>query len=163
MDSFAEALRAGTEVFHSLKSVLKGRGLGTAVGDEGGFAPDLRSNEEAIEVILEAIGKAGYAAGEDILLGLDVGLHRVLRERQVQPGGRGQAPDFRAVRRFPGELGEAVSDRHHRGRHGRGRLGRLEAADRARRRQGAAGRRRPVRHQPKIFREGIDKASRTRS
>lgn len=72
MDSFAEALRAGTEVFHSLKSVLKGRGLATAVGDEGGFAPDLRSNEEAIEVILEAIGKAGYVAGEDILLGLDV-------------------------------------------------------------------------------------------
>jgi enolase len=72
LDSFAEALRAGTEIFHSLKSVLKGRGLGTAVGDEGGFAPDLRSNEEAIEVILEAIGKAGYAAGEDVLLGLDV-------------------------------------------------------------------------------------------
>jgi len=72
MDSFAEALRAGTEVFHSLKSVLKGRGLGTAVGDEGGFAPDLRSNEEAIEVILEAVGKAGYVAGDDILLGLDV-------------------------------------------------------------------------------------------
>jgi enolase len=72
MGSFAEALRAGTEVFHSLKSVLKGRGLATAVGDEGGFAPDLRSNEEAIEVILEAIGKAGYVAGDDILLGLDV-------------------------------------------------------------------------------------------
>ena len=72
MESFSEALRAGTEIFHSLKSVLKGRGLGTAVGDEGGFAPDLRSNEEAIEVILEAIGKAGYAAGEDVLLGLDV-------------------------------------------------------------------------------------------
>ena len=72
MDSFAEALRCGTEVFHSLKSVLKGRGLGTAVGDEGGFAPDLRSNEEAIEVILEAINKAGYAAGEDVMLGLDV-------------------------------------------------------------------------------------------
>jgi enolase len=71
-DSFAESLRAGTEIFHALKSVLKGRGLSTAVGDEGGFAPDLRSNEEAIEVILEAIGKAGYAAGEDILLGLDV-------------------------------------------------------------------------------------------
>ena len=72
MDSFAEALRCGTEVFQSWKSVLKGRGLGTAVGDEGGFAPDLRSNEEAIEVILEAINKAGYAAGEDVLLGLDV-------------------------------------------------------------------------------------------
>ncbi len=71
-DSFAEALRCGTEIFHSLKSVLKGKGLGTAVGDEGGFAPDLKSNEEAIEVILEAIGKAGYKAGEDVLLGLDV-------------------------------------------------------------------------------------------
>ena len=70
--SFSEALRAGTEIFHALKSVLKGRGLGTAVGDEGGFAPDLKSNEEAIEVILEAIGKAGYRAGEDVLLGLDV-------------------------------------------------------------------------------------------
>jgi enolase len=71
-DTFAESLRAGTEIFHSLKSVLKGRGLSTSVGDEGGFAPDLRSNEEALETILEAIGKAGYAAGEDILLGLDV-------------------------------------------------------------------------------------------
>ena len=71
-DSFAESLRAGTEIFHSLKSVLKGRGLGTSVGDEGGFAPDLRSNEEALETILEAIAKAGYHAGQDILLGLDV-------------------------------------------------------------------------------------------
>ena len=71
-DRFAEALRCGTEIFHSLKSVLKGRGLGTAVGDEGGFAPDLRSNEEALEVILEAVNKAGYSAGEDVLLGLDV-------------------------------------------------------------------------------------------
>ena len=71
-DTFSESLRAGTEVFHALKSVLKGRGLSTAVGDEGGFAPDLRSNEEALETILEAIGKAGYKAGEDILLGLDV-------------------------------------------------------------------------------------------
>src|SRR5207342_1347263 len=70
--SFAESLRAGTEIFHALKSVLKGRGLSTSVGDEGGFAPDLRSNEEALETILEAIGKAGYAAGEDLLLGLDV-------------------------------------------------------------------------------------------
>ena len=70
--SFAEALRYGAEVFHALKSVLAKRGAGTTVGDEGGFAPDLRSNEEAIEVILEAIGKAGYRAGEDVLLGLDV-------------------------------------------------------------------------------------------
>ncbi|MGN6512445.1 MAG: phosphopyruvate hydratase [Lysobacteraceae bacterium] len=71
-DSFAEALRCGTEIFHALKSVLKGRGLSTAVGDEGGFAPDLRSNAEALDTILEAIGKAGYKAGEDVLLGLDV-------------------------------------------------------------------------------------------
>ena len=72
LPSFAEALRAGTEVFHALKSVLKGRGLNTAVGDEGGFAPDLRSNEEAIETILEAVNKAGYRIGKDIWLGLDV-------------------------------------------------------------------------------------------
>jgi enolase len=70
-DKFSEALRAGAEIFHALKSVLKGRGLSTAVGDEGGFAPDLRSNEEALETILEAIGKAGYTAGEDVMLGLD--------------------------------------------------------------------------------------------
>ena len=67
-----EAVRYGTEIFHSLKSVLSKRGLGTTVGDEGGFAPNLSSNEEAIEVILEAITKAGYIAGDDILLGLDV-------------------------------------------------------------------------------------------
>ena len=71
-DTFAESLRAGAEIFHALKSVLKGHGLSTAVGDEGGFAPDLRSNVEALDTILEAIGKAGYKAGEDILLGLDV-------------------------------------------------------------------------------------------
>ena len=71
-DRFSEALRAGTEVFHALKSVLKGRGLSTSVGDEGGFAPDLRSNAEALDTILEAIGKAGYKAGDDMLLGLDV-------------------------------------------------------------------------------------------
>ncbi|SVA94885.1 uncharacterized protein METZ01_LOCUS147739, partial [marine metagenome] len=69
--SIREAVRYGTEIFHSLKSVLLKRDLGTTVGDEGGFAPNLSSNEEAIEVILEAITKAGYIAGEDILLGLD--------------------------------------------------------------------------------------------
>lgn len=70
--SIREAVRYGTEIFHSLKSVLSKLGLGTTVGDEGGFAPNLSSNEQAIEVILEAIEKAGYKAGEDILLGLDV-------------------------------------------------------------------------------------------
>ena len=70
--SIREAVRYGTEVFHALKSVLSAKGLGTTVGDEGGFAPNLSSNEEALEVILEAIDKAGFKAGEDILLGLDV-------------------------------------------------------------------------------------------
>lgn len=69
--SFSEALRAGTEIFHSLKSVLKSQGLNTAVGDEGGFAPNLRSNEEAITVIMQAIEQVGYKAGDDIHLALD--------------------------------------------------------------------------------------------
>ena len=69
--SLSEAVRYGAEVFHNLKKVLHARGLNTAVGDEGGFAPDLPSNEAAIEVILEAIDKAGYTAGKDIFLGID--------------------------------------------------------------------------------------------
>lgn len=76
--SFAEALRMGTEVFHSLKTVLKAKGYNTAVGDEGGFAPNLKSNTEAIEVILEAIGKTDYAAGKDIFLALDVASSEML-------------------------------------------------------------------------------------
>ncbi len=70
-ESFSEALRAGAEIFHTLKSVLGARGYSTAVGDEGGFAPNLKSNEEAVETILEAIEKAGYKAGENILIALD--------------------------------------------------------------------------------------------
>ncbi len=70
--SFKEALRMGAEIFHSLKSVLKGKGLNTAVGDEGGFAPNLSSNEEALATIVEAIEKAGYAPGKDVMLALDV-------------------------------------------------------------------------------------------
>ena len=69
--SFAEALRWGTEVYHSLKKVLKGKGYNTSVGDEGGFAPSLGSNEEAVELILEAIERAGYRPGEDIYIALD--------------------------------------------------------------------------------------------
>jgi len=69
---FAEALRMGAEIFHALKGVLKAKGYNTAVGDEGGFAPNLKSNEEALEVIMEAIVKAGYKPGEDVLLALDV-------------------------------------------------------------------------------------------
>ncbi len=78
--SVREAIRYGAEVFHSLKSVLKEKGLNTAVGDEGGFAPDLPSNTAAVEVILEAIEKAGFKAGEDIYLGLDVASSEFYRD-----------------------------------------------------------------------------------
>jgi enolase len=71
-DSFKEALRIGAEIFHALKKVLKDKGYNTAVGDEGGFAPDLKSNEEALEVIMAAIRAAGYKPGDDVLLALDV-------------------------------------------------------------------------------------------
>ncbi len=70
-DSFSEALRTGAEVFHTLESVLQDRDYSTAVGDEGGFAPDLGSNEEAVELILDAIEKAGYTAGSDVFVALD--------------------------------------------------------------------------------------------
>jgi len=70
-ESFSEAIRMGAEVFHNLKAVLSAKGYSTAVGDEGGFAPDLKSNEEAIEVILSAVERAGYQPGEDILIALD--------------------------------------------------------------------------------------------
>ena len=70
--SFREGLRAGTEIFHALRSILKGRGLSTGVGDEGGFAPNLKSNREAVEVVLEAIGKAGARAGDNVFIALDV-------------------------------------------------------------------------------------------
>jgi enolase len=78
--SMREAVRYGAEVFHALAGVLRGRGLNTAVGDEGGFAPDLPSNEAAIEIILEAIEKAGFSAGRDIYLGLDAAASEFYRE-----------------------------------------------------------------------------------
>jgi len=80
--SFREALRYGAEVFHTLKKILNERGLSTAVGDEGGFAPDLQSNEEALEVIISAIEKAGYKVGKDIYLGLDVASSEFFKDGQ---------------------------------------------------------------------------------
>jgi enolase len=79
-DSFAESLRCGVEIFHALKSVLNGKGLNTAVGDEGGFAPDLPSNESAVETILEAVEKSGYRIGQDVSLGLDVASSEFFKE-----------------------------------------------------------------------------------
>ncbi len=89
--SFAEALRYGTEIFHSLKSVLQSKGLSTSVGDEGGFAPNLSSNEEAVQVIVEAVEKAGYKLGEDIFLGLDVASSEFYRDGKYQLEGEGKS------------------------------------------------------------------------
>ena len=80
--NFREALRMGAEVFHNLKSVLKGKGLNTAVGDEGGFAPNLTSNEEALATIVEAIEKAGYKPGKDVCLGVDVAATEIYDEER---------------------------------------------------------------------------------
>lgn len=91
--SFAEALRIGTEVFHNLKSVLKKKGYSTAVGDEGGFAPNLSSNEEALEVIVEAIHKAGYKPGEDVCLALDVAASELFTDGKYNLAGEGLAMD----------------------------------------------------------------------
>ena len=91
--SMREAVRYGAEVFHALKSVLKARGLATSVGDEGGFAPDLPSNESAIEVILEAIGKAGFKAGSDIYLGMDVAASEFYEDGLYNLAGEGRKLD----------------------------------------------------------------------
>lgn len=88
--NFAEALRYGAEIFHALKSVLKGRGLNTAVGDEGGFAPNLKSNVEALDTILEAVNKAGYKVGSDILLGLDVASSEFFKDGKYDLEGEGK-------------------------------------------------------------------------
>ena len=88
--SFKEALRMGTEVFHNLKTVLKSRGYNTAVGDEGGFAPNLNSNEEALQTIMEAIEKAGYAPGKDIFLALDVASSEMYENGKYNFKGEGK-------------------------------------------------------------------------
>jgi enolase len=88
--NFAEALRYGAEIFHALKSVLKGRGLNTSVGDEGGFAPNLKSNVEALDTILEAVNKTGYKVGSDILLGLDVASSEFFKDGKYDLEGEGK-------------------------------------------------------------------------
>jgi len=88
--TFAEALRAGSEIFHHLKKVLSNRGLSTAVGDEGGFAPNLASNEAALEVIAEAVGNAGYKLGTDITLALDCAASEFYRDGVYDLAGEGK-------------------------------------------------------------------------
>ena len=88
--SFAEALRMGTEVYHHLKAVLKGRGLSTGLGDEGGFAPDLPSNAAALDLLVEAIGSAGYDAGEDVAIALDPAMSELYRDGAYHLEGEGR-------------------------------------------------------------------------
>lgn len=88
--SFKEALRMGAEVFHSLRGVLQAKGLNTSVGDEGGFAPDLNSNEEAIQVIIKAIEKAGYRPGEDVVIALDVAATEIFKDGKYHLEGEGR-------------------------------------------------------------------------
>lgn len=87
--SFSEALRVGTEIFHSLSAVLKEKGLNTAVGDEGGFAPNLSSNEEALQTIIEAIEKAGYKPGEEVKLAMDVASSEFYEDGKYNLAGEG--------------------------------------------------------------------------
>lgn len=89
--SFKEALRTGAEIFHSLKSVLKGKGLNTAVGDEGGFAPNFTSNEDALSSIMEAIEKAGYKPGVDVFLGMDVASTEFFKDGKYHLEGEGKS------------------------------------------------------------------------
>lgn len=104
--SFAEALRQGAEVFHTLKKVLVGRGLSTAVGDEGGFAPNLPSNEAAIEIIAEAVSKAGYTLGDDMTLALDCAASEFYRDGQYQLSGEGKSFSATAFADYLADLAE---------------------------------------------------------
>ena len=158
--SFREALRWGTETYHVLKSVLHDKGLATAVGDEGGFAPDLESNEEAIKLLIEAIEAAGFTPGDDIAIALDPAVSEIYRDGVYHLDGEGKVLVARRAGRLLDTPGRHVPDRVDRGRHARGRLGRLGGAHGRRRRPVPAGRRRPVRHQQ---RAAADRASTERS
>jgi enolase len=103
-ESFKEALRMGAEVFHALKKVLQQRGLSTAVGDEGGFAPNLASNEEALQVIVEAVEKAGYAMGKDITLALDCAASEFYKDGQYVLAGENKSFDAAGFADYLAEL-----------------------------------------------------------
>jgi enolase len=105
--NFSEALRYGAEIFHALKSVLRGQGLNTAVGDEGGFAPDLPSNRAALDTIMTAIGKAGFKAGDDILLGLDVASSEFYSDGVYNLASEGKTYDAAGFSEFLAELAGA--------------------------------------------------------
>ncbi len=154
--TFEEALRICAEVYHGLRAVLKAKHLSTAVGDEGGFAPDLGSNEEAIQVIMEAIDAAGYEPGADVRIALDPAassFYDTGKERYVLEG-EGRELSSAEMVDYYAELVGKYPDHQHRGRPLRGRLGRLQAHDREARRPRADRRRRPLRDQRRAPRPG---------
>jgi len=102
--TFAEALRAGAEIFHALRGILKGQGLSTGVGDEGGFAPSLKANRDALDVVMEAIGKAGYKAGGDVFIALDVASSELWKDGQYVFKKSGEAT------RTPDQMVEMYAD-----------------------------------------------------
>ena len=145
--SLAEAVRWGAEVFQVLKSGLKKAGHNTNVGDEGGFAPNLPSAEAALDFCMNAMREAGFEPGKDMYLGLDCAATEFFKDGKYHYEGEGKT---RSVRRAGGLSRQArrrLSDRDDRGRHGRGRLDRLEGTDQRHRRQVPARRRRPLRDQ----------------
>jgi len=105
-DSFKQAIRIGSEIYHSLKKVLQKKGLSTSVGDEGGFAPDLASNEEAIKVILEAVKEAGYQPEEEILLALDAAASEIYEDGKYHLRGEGVTKSSSEMVDFYSELAE---------------------------------------------------------
>ena len=140
----------GVEVFHHLKAVLHKRGYSTAVGDEGGFAPNLKSNEEAIEVVLEAITAAGYKPGEHIAIALDPASSEFYDKasgKYVFKKSDKSSRTSEQMTAFWAGLGAPISHRLHRRRPRRRRLGRLETPDARTRQENSTRRRRSVRHQ----------------
>ncbi len=145
--SFTEALRWGVETYHALSGVLHERGLSTAVGDEGGFAPDLASNEEAVRILVEAIEAAGRVPGEEIAIAMDPAASELYRDGRYELAGEGRSLSSAEMVAYWVDLVDRYPIVSHRGRHGRGRLGRVGCAHRRAGLPGPAGRGRPLRHQ----------------
>ena len=138
--SFSEALRMGAETFHALKRTLHDRGLATAVGDEGGFAPDLESNEAALEALIDGIRAAGYEPGEQLAIALDPATSEIHEDGAYVLEHEGRTLSAEELAAYWARDGRALPDRLDRGRDGRGGLGRLEGAHRPPRRARAARR-----------------------
>ncbi len=127
-DTFSDGLRAGVEIFHNLKKILADKGYSTAVGDEGGFAPDIKTNEEAIQVIMQAIEKAGYTPGEQVKIALDCAATEFFKDGKYTIEGKPRSA--RAMVDLLAGWADEVPDLQHRGRLLGRRLGRLEEPDR---------------------------------